>query len=180
MYIQTRCPTCNEQIKTQCCLQRHANDCNGRSFCYKCSQLIVARGGEDLAEKKKAHVCDLRKCLICFEDLYPSDAKTHCYKLRPFVFPKEYPQLGFFDLESFVEKDGKVRDMVLTFQTSWKSMRLPLTTCQAKCQTILIWSKGHFGPKKRKEPKKESWMKWRKKSLKIQTLTMPIRICLPF
>ena len=82
------CPTCQEKVSVQSCLNIHIKNCAGRTNCKKCSQLIIARRGEKLEDKVKAHVCNLRKCLQCFEDIDVSEMKSHCCKMAPVVFPR--------------------------------------------------------------------------------------------
>ena len=86
-YLDQPCHTCHENIGTKCCLKRNKPNCNGKTTCKKCLKTIVAYRGEKLDEKVANHECGLRKCLICFEDINLTQAKTHCCKLAPVKFP---------------------------------------------------------------------------------------------
>ena len=88
------CPTCNEKVTVQCCLKIHQRNCSGRTRCKKCYQLIIARRGENLNDKVKAHVCGLRKCLSCFEDINIEEIKSHCCRMAQVVFPKFYNRVS--------------------------------------------------------------------------------------
>ena len=89
-YRHKPCPSCHENIATVCCFRKHKANCNGKTRCKKCYQLIYAFRGEKLEDKVAAHQCNLRKCLLCYEDIKLEDMKSHCCKLARVTFPRGY------------------------------------------------------------------------------------------
>ena len=110
-----QCKNCLEEIFTSCCLARHIPNCNGRHKCESCSELIIARRGENLDDKVALHQCGVKKCLLCFEDVDLADKKIHCCKMSPITFPRGYNQQGYFDIETFELADKTLRDNVFHF-----------------------------------------------------------------
>ena len=97
-YHNKACPNCQEEIATLCCFKKHKPNCNGKTRCKSCFQIIAAFKGEKLEDKVAKHQCSIRKCLICFEDINLSEAKTHCCKLKSVSFPRGYPPKVFLML----------------------------------------------------------------------------------
>ena len=114
-FINTSCPTCQEKISTECCLTRHTQHCKGLKKCETCSQLIVARRGQNLDDLVALHRCGVKKCLICFEDVDPGDAKTHSCKMASVCFPRGFNQQGYLDVETFQDKNSNLIDNVVHF-----------------------------------------------------------------
>ena len=108
-----RCPTCFEPVDSQCCLKRHVKQCRGRWTCTKCRQLVIARNSENLEEKVKQHICGLRKCLSCFEDIDASQRHSHCCKLAPKPFLRAFPSMSCWDIETWTLPSGQLRDLMI-------------------------------------------------------------------
>ena len=108
-----QCPKCFEKIDSQCCFQRHVKQCQGRTTCSSCHQLIIARQSENLEEKVKLHRCGIRKCLSCYEDIDAAQKQSHCCKLAVRPFLRAYPSLATFDIETWTLPDGQLRDVML-------------------------------------------------------------------
>ena len=108
-----QCPKCFEKIDTQCCFQRHVKQCQGRTTCSSCHQLIIACQSENLEEKVRRHCCGICKCLSCFEDIGAAQKQSHCCKLAVRPFLRAYPSLACFDIETWTLPNGQLHDVMV-------------------------------------------------------------------
>jgi hypothetical protein len=93
------CDICNVTLYSKHCQQGHKLLCCGKgSFgwkCLKCKKFSYRYGKLNATIMKETHVCGIKKCIYCFQNL----DDHHLCKLKLESFPKNWPLIAFIGIE---------------------------------------------------------------------------------
>ncbi len=93
------CNICNVTLYSVHCQNGHKLLCCGKgSFgwkCLKCNKFTYRYGKFSAKDIKATHVCGMKKCIYCSEDIEPN----HLCKLKTEKVPKTWPLMAFIGIE---------------------------------------------------------------------------------